>query len=142
MPLSVSFAAFGAPIPMIIRVGKWLFATAVIFGLLYAIWGVFCHNVHASLVYVAEARFEKMPPTDKALIEWLRAQPGVVPHTVAVGRFEGGKLLYMSFIQVRHLAGQPPFPDLDGHVGELGYAESDGPFRDAADRSRTITMKD
>jgi hypothetical protein len=83
-----------------------------------------------------------MPANDKALTEWLRSQPGVVPHTVAIGRFDGGKLLYVGFIQSRNLAGKPPFPDLNGHVGGLGYAESDGPFRDAADRSRTITMED
>jgi hypothetical protein len=125
---------------MVIRIAKWFSIAAIVFGLLYTIWVAFSHNVHASLVYVVEARFEKMPPNDKTLIEWLRAQPGVVSHTVAVGRFEDGKLLYISFIQSRSLAGQPPFPDLNGNIGRLGYTESDGPFRDAADRSRVITM--
>jgi hypothetical protein len=131
----------GNPIHMLMRVRKWLFVTAVAFGLLYAIWAVVCHNVHASFVYVVEARFEKMPPDDKALIEWLRSQPGIVSHTVAIGRFEDGKLLYILFIQSRSLSGRPPFPDLNGNVGRLGYMESDGPFRDAEDRSRTITME-
>jgi hypothetical protein len=81
-----------------------------------------------------------MPANDKALYEWLRAQPGVIPRLVAIGRFEDGKLLYVSFTMSRNLAGQPPFPDLDGEVGKLGYTESDGPFRDSADRSRVIRI--
>jgi hypothetical protein len=122
------------------RIAKWLLAAAVVLGVVYAVWQVFCHNVHASLVYVVEARFEKMPPNDKALIEWLRSQPGVIPHLVAIGRFDDGKLLYVSFIMSRSLAGQPPFPDLNGQVSSLGYIDSDGPFRDSADRTRSITM--
>jgi hypothetical protein len=125
---------------MVIRIAKWLFVTAVVFGLLFAMWTVFCHNVHASFGYVVEARFEKMPPSDRALIEWLRCQPGIVPHTVAIGRFDDGKLLYVTFIQSRSLAGQPPFPDLNGQITCFGYTGSDGPFRDAADRSRVIAV--
>jgi hypothetical protein len=124
---------------MAIRIAKWLFVVAVLFGVGYAAWAVFCHNVHASLGYVVEARFEKMPLNDKALMEWLRSQPGVIPHLVAIGRFEDGKLLYVSFTMSRSLAGQPPFPDLNGHVSSFGYTGSDGPFRDSADRSRGIT---
>ena len=125
---------------MAIRIAKWLLFAALVFGVVYGLWTVFCHNVHASLGYVVEARFEKMPPNDKALVEWLRSQPGVIPHHVAIGRFDNGKLLYVSFTMSRSLAGQPPFPDLNGHVSSLGYTGSDGPFRDSADRSRAITM--
>jgi hypothetical protein len=125
---------------MAIRSAKWLFVAAVVLGVAYAGWAVFCHNVHASLGYVVEARFEKMPANDKALVEWLRSQPGVIPHHVAIGRFENGKLLYVSFTMSRNLAGQPPFPDLNGEVSGLGYTGSDGPFRDSADRTRAITM--
>jgi len=82
-----------------------------------------------------------MPPTDKPLVEWLRSQPGVVSHTVAVGRFKDDKLLCVGFIQSRNLAGQPPFPDLDGQTPRLGYAGADGPFRDAADRSRRLSAE-
>jgi hypothetical protein len=124
---------------MAIRITKWLLVAAIVFGALYGMWEVFCHNVHASLGYVVEARFEKMPPNDKALMEWLRSQPGVIPRLVAIGRFEDGKLLYVSFTMSRSLAGHPPFPDLNGQVSSMGYTGSDGPFRDSADRSRSIT---
>jgi len=117
-----------------------LAAAAIVFGLLYAAWALYIAKIPIDWGYIVEARFEKMPPNDKALIEWLRAQPGVVPIAVAVGRFEGGKLLYISFIQTRRADGQPPFPDLNGNIGRLGYTGSDGPFRDAADRSRVIKM--
>jgi hypothetical protein len=137
---AIAFAGFDGPTLMPIRIAKWLFLAAVVIGVVNAMWAVFCHNVHASLGYVVEARFEKMPPNDKALMEWLRSQPGVIPHLVAIGRFDDGKLLYVSFTMSQNLAGQPPFPDLNGQVSSLGYTGSDGPFRDAADRTRTITM--
>jgi hypothetical protein len=40
-----------------IRIAKWLLVAAVILGVIYAMWAVFCHNVYASLGYVVEARF-------------------------------------------------------------------------------------
>lgn len=123
------------------RLLKWSLAAAILAGCLFAIYTVYTQNVHVSWGYCVEARFDKMPPNDKALMEWLRSQPGVVPHTVAIGRFEqGGKLVYVSFTQSRSLAGEPPFPDLNGAALSLGYMESDGPFRDSADRTRGITM--
>src|ERR1700751_424979 len=118
---------------MAMRIAKWLFVVAVLFGIVYAAWTAFCHNVHASVGYVVEARFEKMPPNDKALMEWLRSQPGVIARLVAIGRFDDGKLLYVSFTMSQSLAGQPPFPDLNGQVSSLGYTGSDGPFRDSAE---------
>jgi len=41
---------------MAIRIAKWLFVAAVVLGVVYGMWAVFCHNVHASLGYVVEAR--------------------------------------------------------------------------------------
>ncbi len=124
---------------MATRIGKWLLVAAVVLGVTYAIWTVICRNVYASLGYVVEARFEEMPADDKSLKKWLQSQPGVIARLVHIGRFEEGKLLYVSFTMSRNLAGQPPFPDLDGQVTRLGYTGSDGPFRDSADRSRSIT---
>jgi hypothetical protein len=124
------------------RALKWAIVAALLIISFLAIRAVVYRNVHVSLIYCVEARFDTMPPNDKALADWLRSQPGVVPHTVAIGRFEqGGKLLYVRFLQSRNMAGEPPFPDLDGRVSALAYAESDGPFRDASDRSRAITME-
>jgi hypothetical protein len=124
------------------RIVKWCAGIALVFAFLFAIYALFCHYTHISWGYCVEARFDKMPPKDKSLIEWLREQPGVVPHTVAIGRFEErGRLLYVMFIQSRNLNGQPPFPDLNAAALELGYMEPDGPFRDSVDRSRTITTE-
>jgi hypothetical protein len=79
-----------------------------------------------------------MPADDKRLAEWLKAQPGVFG-MVGIGRFEeGGRLLFVSFSQSQNLAGEPPFPDLDGQAAALGYVGADGPFRDATDRTRAV----
>jgi hypothetical protein len=126
----------------IMRTAKWLTVATLLFAFLYAIYAFYRHNVFVSWSYCVEARFDKMPPNDKALIDWLRSQPGVVPHTVAIGRFEeGGRLVFVGFIQSRNLAGEPPFPDLNGQVKNLGYTGSDGAFHDSVDRTRTITME-
>jgi hypothetical protein len=122
------------------RNAKRLLIAFVVLGLLYAAWWGLCHSVYASVGYVVEARFEKMPPNDRDLEEWLRSQPGVIPHNVMIGRFDDGKLLYVSFMMSRNLAGQPPLPDMNGQVARLGYIGADGLFRDSEDRSRVITM--
>src|SRR4051794_5871822 len=83
-------------------------------GAAVGLWLLFTHNVRASLSYCVEAEFGKMPADDVRLIEWLKVQPGIVPHTVNVRRF-GPKEeeLEVGFIQVRTLAGDPQFPNLD-----------------------------
>jgi hypothetical protein len=103
-------------------------------GLLYA------HLVRVPFSYQVEARFETLPDDDKALKSWIKEQPGVVPHTVWIGRFgPDKKLLSIMFIQVRNGAGKPPFPNLGAVCKELGYASPDGPLRDATDRGRVYT---
>jgi hypothetical protein len=61
---------------------------------------------------------------------------GVVPRTVFVCR-EGPdrRLLAVTFIQSRNLAGSPPFPDLNGQCQALGYGSPESRFRDAQDRT-------
>lgn len=95
-------------------------------------------NLYASFGYVVEARFSEMPTNDNSLVEWIRSQPGVVRHTVHIGRFESN-LLYVTFIQSQNLLGEPPFPNLDAGAKSLGYRGADGPFRDSKDRSRPIS---
>ncbi len=125
------------------RIRQWSIWLAIDAGILFAIYTVIRHTVHVSGSYVVEARFEQMPSDDSAFTDWLRSQPGVVPHTVSVGRFEeGDKLLYVSFIQSRSVAGEPPFPDLEGAARRLGYMEPDGPFRDSEDCNRGIVMRE
>jgi hypothetical protein len=114
------------------RAVKWLTVLGVFAGVLLAAWYWVRQTTHVSWGYCVEARFAALPVDDKPLCEWLKTQPGVVPDsTVSVTR-EGpdGKLLKVSFIQVRNLAGNPPFPGLDAACMRLGYSGPDSPFRD------------
>src|SRR3954447_23075731 len=96
------------------RAVKWLVAAGVLVAAIFAAHRWFCHSVHASLSYCVEARFTTLPADDEQLAAWLKTQPGVVPHTVHIRRFEpGGRLLEVGFIQVRNLAGEPQCPNLD-----------------------------
>jgi hypothetical protein len=116
---------------------KWLGIVAVLGAALLAGRYWLLRSVRASLSYCMEAEFARLPPDDDRLVEWLKVQPGVVAHTVLVRRFGGeGKQLEVGFLQVRSLAGDPPFPDLDRKCRELGYRAPDGPFRDCKDRYR------
>jgi hypothetical protein len=76
--------------------------------------------VPVSSVFSAQARLDKAPPTDDRLIEWLKAQPNVVPHTVHVVRREN-QILEISFIQVRHAGGWPKVPDYEAACNSFGY---------------------
>jgi hypothetical protein len=109
-------------------------------------WGAyywFIHSVHASLGYCLEAKFESFPPNDRELKKWLQAQPGIVPHHVAIGRFDRDKkLLCIAFTQVRNLAGKPPIPDVDAACERLGYVKPDGPFRDCIDQEKSFQAEE
>jgi hypothetical protein len=117
------------------RVVKWLAILGLPAGLLL-IGGYWLRQaIHVSLIYCVEARFAALPPDDTPLREWLKTQPGVVPHTVGVTRGgSDGKLLKVVFLQSRNLAGNPPFPDLEAVCVTLGYGGPDAPFRGCADR--------
>ena len=89
------------------------FVAAALFAVKY--W--FEHSVKHSFSYCVEAEFGELPDDDQLLTEWLRAQVGVVPHTVFVRRFgENGRLLETGFIQVRTATGDPAFPVLAPQV--------------------------
>jgi len=89
--------------------------------------------------YCLEAKFESLPPNDKALKKWLQDQPGIVPRLVAIGRFDPDKkLLCVTFVQVRNLAGRAPIPDVDAACERLGYLKPNGPFRDCIDRNKSF----
>jgi hypothetical protein len=95
-----------------------------------------CGFVPASCSYCVEARFETLPPDDKALSRWLQAQPYVVAHTVWVTRSDRDPGLgSVGFFLSGPLRKHRPLPDLDGQCSELGYKGADGPFRDCKDRS-------
>ena len=124
------------------RTIKWSLVLATLVALGVAAWGGLRSTLNVSWIYSVEARFEKMPASDHALLMWLRAQPGIIAHTVSVDRLDDGTQLRVTFLQVRNLAGEPPFPDLDGRVGSMGYAQPDGPFRDSVDPHRALRSTD
>jgi hypothetical protein len=76
-------------------------------------------NWRASIGYRVSARYAQMPPDDKALEEWLKTHPTVVPHTVHVGRKDGN--LFAIFIRSETICGRPPFPKLEETCAGLGY---------------------
>ena len=76
-------------------------------------------QLHVSRVYCVSAQFAQMPIDDEPLKDWLKAQDGVVAHTVVTKRL-GGKL-YVLFIMSQTFSGRPPFPDLSSKCAELGY---------------------
>jgi hypothetical protein len=122
---------------------RCLMAVALVAGVILSCGGAyywFTHAVHASLIYELEARFETLPPDDKALKAWIQTQPGVVSHTVSTSRFDPDrKLIAVMFVQVRNLAGDPPIPDLNAACARFGYASPGGPFRDAKSRDRVFS---
>lgn len=87
--------------------------------------------------YCVEATFQELPENDEPLAEWVKSQRGIVAHTVHIRRFgTHGDELEVGFIQVRTIAGDPPFPELEEKCAELGYKQPSGPFRDCKDRYR------
>jgi len=92
-----------------------------------AVWCA-CHLVRASYGFEVRAQFDSLPLSDEELVEWLRLQPGVVPHTVWTAR--DGTALRVVFIQVRNIVGHPPFPALEEECAKLGYKGADAMFRD------------
>lgn len=97
-------------------------------------WQLFIHNVYVSFDFCAETEFGKMPADDQLLVEWLKAQPGVVSRTVHVKRF-GPKehTVEVMWIQSQTLAGNPPYPDLNQKCAELGYVDPKSLFRNCRD---------
>lgn len=49
-------------------------------------WQCLCRNAYVSVGYCVEARFASLPADDRPLCDWLKAQPGVIPHPVSVCR--------------------------------------------------------
>ncbi len=76
-------------------------------------------HLRASIGYSVSARYAQMPADDKALEDWIKTQPDVVPRTVYIGR--KGDELYVLFIRLEKVFGRPPFPDLSGACVRLGY---------------------
>ena len=113
------------------RITIVLISLGVLSGAVVGLWLLVTHSVNASLGYCVEWEFGQMPPNDDALVEWLKVQPGIISRTVQIRRFgANGTELEVGLIQVRTLAGDPPFPDLDQQCAELGYAQPKGKFVD------------
>jgi len=76
-------------------------------------------HLRASIGYGVSACYTQMPADDKALEEWLKAQPMVVPSTVHIGR--KGDELYILFMRSEPICPRPPFPKLADECASLGY---------------------
>jgi len=96
-------------------------------------WLLLSLQVHVSRVFCVSAQFARMPVDDEPLKDWLKAQPGIIPHTVIAKR--QGDMLYVRFIMSQTTSGKPPFPDLSNKCASLGYGPS-ADWKDA--RSDTI----
>src|SRR6266702_7532973 len=90
-------------------------AALLILAFLLASAGAYCllaRKLQIPYGYCLEARFEGFPANDKALKAWIQGQPGILPHSVCVGRFEPDKkTLAVCFTQVQNIALEPPVPD-------------------------------
>jgi hypothetical protein len=80
-----------------------------------------CGRLHVSRGYCVRAHFTVMPSDDRPLENWLKAQPGVVSHTVHAGRKDDD--LHVMFIMSQTVTGNPPFPwqGLSDTCASLGY---------------------
>ena len=89
-------------------------------------------NMHGSFGYAVESQFAQLPADDSQLTAWIQSRPGIVAHTVHVERVgENEKTIRVFFIQSRNLAGEPPFPDLDGACSRFGYSSPVYKFRNS-----------
>jgi hypothetical protein len=66
------------------------------------------------------AEYARMPADDLNLVQWLRAQPGVVEHTVHVKR--EGRVLRVWLMMMQDMRGSQPLPDLSRACDSLGYS--------------------
>jgi hypothetical protein len=90
--------------------------------------------VSISRIYCVETTFGELPEDDELLVQWLGDQPGVVGRTVHTQRIGTSPVqLQVGFIQVRTMAGEPPFPNLEARCAALGYRDPTGPFVDCKD---------
>jgi hypothetical protein len=80
---------------------------------------IYLHQVKISFLYEAKAEFIELPTDDKALEEWLLAQPGVVK---ASSQREN-KAIRIYWIMNQNSLGNPPTPDLRAEFDQLGYRE-------------------
>jgi hypothetical protein len=89
------------------------------------------HLIPASWSYDVEAEFTSLPADDHELEAWLKAQPGVVPHSVSVSRKQGApNVVVIGFVIVRPEWGNPPVPDMEAACARLGYRGHVGKFKD------------
>ena len=109
------------------RYTRRIAVAGVIAGLCYAGCYQVRRAVRVPCSFAMEARFEALPPDDRPLAEWLKAQPGVFG-SVGIGRLGDGRLLVL-FRVSRNLLGEPPVPNLDAAALALGYTGGE-PFRD------------
>ncbi len=104
-------------------------------GIGLAVTWVVSNTLHVSWIHSVEASYFALPPDDDDLINWMRTQPGIIPHTVHVRR-TGNGLFEATFMQSRNLLGRPSFPDLEAACDRFGYKGTDVEFRDVPEDRR------
>lgn len=98
---------------------KWGVAVALLITA-FAAWYLCFHVIRVAHHYRMHANYRHMPADDKALETWLKAQPGVVTHTVVIKRRPNDIAAWVMVDQ--HLSGEPPLPDLSNACEQLGYS--------------------
>ena len=102
---------------------KWMVSACVVvlFGL--SAWKAVRWAGKSEEYHRVWAEFTIYPEDDVELRNWLRAQPGVVPHSVMICRIgpEPSTRLLVAFTFVRDKFDETPTPDLDRQCQLLGY---------------------
>jgi hypothetical protein len=98
---------------------KWDVAVALLIAV-FAAWYFCFHLIQVGHQYLKHTSYKKMPADDKALETWLKAQPGVLTHTVVIKRMPSD--IVVGVMMEQNLAGEPPLPDLSKACEQLGYS--------------------
>ena len=77
-------------------------------------------TLRVSRLSCVRADFSRLPADDGPLESWLKAESGVVQHTVHIKR--EGKTIRVWFIMSQDIFNRPPHPDLAGACDSLGYS--------------------
>lgn len=76
--------------------------------------------IPTSRIFVVSTSMSMAPETDLKFSNWLKSQPGVVPHTVNVVR-DGGHHIQVTFLMSQDGWNNPPFPAIESACASLGY---------------------
>lgn len=102
------------------RIPRALIITLLVAGGLVVAGWLALRQIPASFGYGIRVEFDTLPANDKPLEEWMKAQPGVVEHTVHVAR--NGNSVGMLWIMTQSIGPRgPPVPDFRTAFERFGY---------------------